>query len=61
MVAKIHRNHIVGRVCGVTAEDTKVQAAEKAIKVMRDAGFPNKDVLKAQRMLDDYKRRTGVT
>jgi len=57
MVTKVHKDHVVGRICGVTTEDSKIQAAEKAIKVMRDAGFPVSAIRKAERMVEDARAR----
>lgn len=60
MSARVTRrdaSHIVARVCGVTEQDTKVEAAEKAIAVMKMAGMSTR---KAERMLADYKRREGI-
>ncbi len=49
-------NHVVGRLSGVKATDTKVEAALKTIEVMRLAGMPTR---KAEKMLADYRARTG--
>jgi hypothetical protein len=52
-----HANHTVGRVCGVNAADTKVEAAEKAIAVAKSAGMNTRSM---ERMLAEYKRREGI-
>jgi hypothetical protein len=53
MLSKKYVNHIVAKVCSVEATDTKIEAANKVIEVMRQAGFPAKDIRKAERMRDD--------
>lgn len=50
-------NHIVGRISGVLVGDSKIEAAEKALKVMRDAGSPARVIRKAERMVEDAKAR----
>jgi Holliday junction resolvasome RuvABC DNA-binding subunit len=50
-------NHPVARVSGVTENDTRIQAAEKAVATMRMAGFSERDIRKAQKMVDDAKAR----
>lgn len=57
-VTKRDASHNVARICGVTETDTKVQAAEKAIAVMKSAGMSTRSV---ERMLADYKRREGIS
>jgi hypothetical protein len=49
-----HANHIVARVCGVNPTDTKVEAAEKAIAVMRSVGMCTKS---AESLLAAYKKK----
>jgi len=53
-------DHAVGRVSGVTAEDTRISAAEKAIKTMREAGFSERDIRRAELMVERARAR-GVT
>lgn len=60
MVSKAQANHIVGRLSGVTEEDSRVTAALKAIQVMRDAGMSPRAIAKAERMVEDARRR-GVS
>lgn len=60
LVSKAQADHIVGRVSGVKLGDTKVQAAEKAVQTMRDAGFPAAAIRKAERMIADYKAKGGL-
>lgn len=60
MTTKSQANHIVARVSGVTENDTKVQAAEKAIATMKMAGFAANAIKKAERMLEDYKARNKL-
>lgn len=57
MLDKSITNHIVARVVGVTKEDTRISAAEKTLKLMRDAGFSKLDIAKAQAMIDAAKAR----
>lgn len=54
-----HANHIIGRVSGVKATDSKVVAAQKAIATMKLAGFPQREIKKAEDMLAAYRARTG--
>lgn len=58
-VSKAQANHIVAKVSGIKEGDTKLQAAEKAVQTMRDAGFPAVAIRKAERMVADYKARGG--
>lgn len=44
--------HIVGRVCGVNATDSKIVGANKVIEVMRMAGFSAADIRKAEKLRD---------
>lgn len=60
LVSKAQAEHIVGVVSGVKLGDTKLQAAEKAVQTMRDAGFPATAIRKAERMVADYKARGGL-
>lgn len=57
MLNKNVTDHIVARISGVTKEDTRISAAEKALKVMKDAGFSKRDIAKAQAMIDAAKAR----
>lgn len=50
-------DHPIARMAGVTANDTKVEAAEKAIAMARSAGLCTR---RAERMLADYKKRNGL-
>jgi hypothetical protein len=59
LVSKAHVDHPVGWVCGVKLGDTKLQAAEKAVQTMRDAGFPATAIRKAERMIANYKANGG--
>jgi hypothetical protein len=52
MLTKKVTDHIVAKVSGVKASDSKIEAANKAIAVMRAAGFPAKDIRAAERMRD---------
>lgn len=51
--------HIVAKVSGVKAGDSKVQAAEKVIATMRLAGFAESEIRKSERMLERYKASGG--
>lgn len=53
MVAKYYAEHIVGKVSGVKETDTKIAAARKVIETMKLAGFPAKEIRKAERMVED--------
>jgi ABC-type sugar transport system substrate-binding protein len=48
---------VVGRVSGVVAGESRLKSAEKALQVMKDAGFSQRDINKAQRMIDDARAR----
>lgn len=52
-----HANHIVGRISGVTENDTRIQAAEKTLVTMKMAGFSKSAIAKAERMIADAKAR----
>jgi hypothetical protein len=56
-VGTARANHIVARVSGVNATDSKVEAAEKVIATMRLAEFPAAAIRKAERMLAQAKAR----
>lgn len=51
-LTKEQSDHIIAKVSGVQAGDTKVQAAEKVIATMKAAGYPTR---KAERMLAQLK------
>ncbi|HXI97523.1 MAG TPA: hypothetical protein VNG73_01165 [Gemmatimonadaceae bacterium] len=53
MLSKNITNHIVAKVSGVKPTDSKIEAANKAIEVMRQAGFSASAIRKAERMRDD--------
>jgi flagellar hook-associated protein FlgK len=53
-------DHIVARVSGVTQNDSRIEAANKAIATMKEFGFPAKDIRKAEAMRDAAIAR-GVT
>lgn len=52
-IAKKYADHIVGRISGVTENDTRIEAANKAIQTMRDAGFPASAIRRAEKMRDE--------
>ena len=58
-VTQSEANHVVARVSGIVAGDTKVAAAIKAINTMKLAGFSQREIRKAERMLEQYRARTG--
>lgn len=49
--------HPIGKLCGVTTQDSRVEAAEKAIATMRLAGFSRKHIAEAERTLAAAKAR----
>lgn len=49
--------HPVSIVCGVKDTDSHIEAAEKAIAVMRSAGMSARSIKKAEAMLADAKAR----
>lgn len=53
-------SHSVARASGVTRADTKITAAEKAVAVMKQFGFPEKDIRKAERLIEAAKKRGVV-
>jgi uncharacterized protein Smg (DUF494 family) len=55
--SKALANHVVGRVSGVVAGESRLKSAEKVLQVMKDAGFSQRDINKAQRMIDDARAR----
>lgn len=59
-ISKEQLDHPVAWVSGVTAEDTRLSAARKAIDTMKLAGFSKRAINKAERMYADAVAR-GVT
>lgn len=51
-VSKKDAQHIVARISGVVEGESKITAANKAIETMRLAGFPARDIKKAEAMRD---------
>lgn len=45
-VSKKDANHVIGRICGVTEGESKIEATRKVIEVMRSAGMSTKKVEK---------------
>ena len=56
-ITKKQANHIVARVSGVTENDTKLEAARKAIETMKMVGMPASAIAKAERMYEAAKAR----
>ena len=50
-VSKQQASHIVGVISGVKEGDSKRVAAQKAIDMMKLAGFPKREIAKAEAML----------
>lgn len=49
--------HPVAKVSGVTAADSKIEAVDKALAVMKAAGFSSRDIRKAEAIRDELIRR----
>lgn len=47
----------ISRVFGVTEQDSKIEAAEKGYAAMKSAGFTDRQLARARRMIDDAKAR----
>lgn len=45
-------DHIVPRICGVVATDSKIEAANKVIATMRMAGVPLRQIRAAEKLRD---------
>jgi hypothetical protein len=58
-ISKQSANHIVGKLSGVKETDSKVEAAEKVLQTMKDAGFPASAIRKAEGMVAELRRREG--
>ena len=58
-VGKRDANHLVARICGVNANDTRFEAAEKVIQVMKDSGLDPKAIKDAEDMLAKAKKAGG--
>lgn len=61
-VTKAQASHIVARVSGVTENDTRLEAARKALALMKSVGMPPAAIRKAERIvaeieLKDAKKR----
>ena len=50
-VSKKHADTAVGMICGVKEGEPKRVAAQKAIDMMKLAGFPKREIAKAEAML----------
>lgn len=50
-------NILIGRLAGVSETDSKVVAAEKAIRLAKLGGLNTKGM---EKMLADYKRQNGI-
>lgn len=53
-------DHIVAKVSGVKPTDSRIEAANKAIAVMKDAGFSARDIRRAEAMRDAAIKRGVV-
>lgn len=55
-----HASHIVGRLSGVSATDSRVEAARKVVETMKMVfGEDDPEVKKAVRMYERAKKRVG--
>lgn len=54
---KATTDRVIRSICGVSENDSRIQAAEKALATMRLAGFSARQIRKIEKMIEDAKAR----